>query len=301
MLGYYFIKLFSKFLCHSPKFIRCGIANFFGFLAVSFCPKWRFDMAKANIQECLGLGKDDAEKIAKESLHRFGRMIVEVLRFPVLNKEKFDKIVTVEGLEYLQNAYQENCGVVMATAHFGNWEMLGAFVGLYGFPIYSIVRHQNQSKMNQLINEYREMVGQKIVYNRGENNFLRIVRMLKQKNIIGVLYDQDTNDIGVKLKIFGKECIVPDGAAALSRLNKAPIVPIFIHNNADETLKIKIYPALICRDKNDYERVMQNLVGIMEREIRQDPAMWFWVHDRWKDGHQRFDPKYVENRQGHHS
>ena len=226
MLGYYFIKLFSKFLCYSPKFIRCGIANFFGFLAVSFCPKWRFDMAKANIQECLVLGKDDAEKIVKESLHRFGRMIVEVLRFPVLNKRKFDEIVTVEGLEYLQNAYQGNRGVVMTTAHFGNWELFGATVALMGYPLVSIVRHQNNGAMNRLVNEYREMVGQEIAYNRGENNFFKIVRLLKSKHFIGVLYDQDTNDIGVRFDLFGKSCIVPDGAAALSRINKAPIVPI---------------------------------------------------------------------------
>ena len=61
--------------------------------------------------------------------------------------------------------------------------------------------------------------------------------MLKTKKVIGILYDQDTNDIGVKIDLFGKTCIVPDGAVALSRINKAPIVPIFIHNRNDGKFK----------------------------------------------------------------
>ncbi len=300
LVVYHFTKLISIFLCWTPKFVNNNIAKFLGWLAVKFCPKWRLDMAVANIQECLGVDNIKAKKIAEESLSRFGRMVVEVLRFPLLNKQKLDEEIIVDGLDNLETAYQKDNGVVMVTAHYGNWEILGAFVGLYGYPVFSIVRQQNQSGINRLLNEYRELVGQKIVYNRGENNHLQIVRMLKKKNIIGVLYDQDTNDIGVKLRIFGKECIVPDGAAALSRLNKAPIVPIFIHNKDDGKFTIKIYPSLVCNGKDDYGRVMQELINIMENEIVNDPSMWFWVHDRWKDGHQRFDPKYDENKHGHH-
>ena len=33
---------------------------------------------------------------------------------------------------------------------------------------------------------------------------------------------------------------------------------------------------------------MEKLIRIAEEEIRRDPAMWFWVHDRWKDGKRRY-------------
>ena len=145
-------------------------------------------------------------------------MIVEVMRFPLLKPDNIDKLVTVDGLEYLEKAYKEGKGVIMATGHFGNWELLGATVALHGYPMLSITRKQNNSQMDRFINEYREMVGQKVAYNRGKSGLLAISRMLKEKHLLGVLFDQDTNDDGVEIELFGKKCITPYGPAALSRL-----------------------------------------------------------------------------------
>ena len=184
--------------------------------------------------------KSEAQRrqILKNMWAHFGQLMAELPHLEkVVRKAKF------EGLENLQKAYTNGKGGFVCSAHFGNWEMLGAIVALLGYPLVSIVRHQNQGSMNRLINEYREKVGQTIAYNRGGNNLLQIVRMLKNKLVIGVIYDQDTNDIGVKLDLFGKTCIVPDGAASLSRMNQAPIVPIFIHNRDNGKFYVKIYPA----------------------------------------------------------
>ena len=92
-------------------------------------------MAAANIQECLGVDKARAQQIAEKSLRRFGRMVVEVMRFPLLNKDNITKLVNVEGLEYLEEAYKQNKGVIIATGHFGNWELLGATIALHGYPM----------------------------------------------------------------------------------------------------------------------------------------------------------------------
>ena len=257
--------------------------------------KWRLQMAQANVQECLGVSPERAKQIAKDSLRRFGRMAVEVLRFPLLNKDNINQLVKVEGLEHLEKAYAEGKGVIMCTGHYGNWELLGATVALHGYPMLSITRKQNNANMDKAINEFRQMVGQKVTYNRGEHGLLAISRMLKEKNLLGVLYDQDTNDDGVEIELFGKKSVIPMGPAALSRLYGSPILPIFLHNNDDWTCTAKIYPALYTpktKDKKqDFYQVTKQLVDILEQEITAHPEMWFWVHDRWKDGRQRFYKK----------
>ncbi|MEG0831570.1 MAG: hypothetical protein RSF75_04425 [Acidaminococcaceae bacterium] len=35
-------------------------------------------------------------------------------------------------------------------------------------------------------------------------------------------------------------------------------------------------------------QAMDELIVICEQEIVNDPAMWFWVHDRWKDGREKY-------------
>lgn len=295
MLSYYIVKLFSKLMCIAPRFVRNLTASFLGNIAVLAVPKWRLLMAKTNIMECLGVGEERAEQIASDSLHRFGRMIVEVMRFPLLKPDNIDQTVKVEGLEYLDAAYKQNKGVIMATGHYGNWELLGATVALHGYPMLSITRKQNNGAMDKFINEYRQMVGQKVAYNRGESGLLAISRMLKEKHLLGVLYDQDTNDDGVEINLFGKKSIIPMGAAALSRIYGSPILPIFLHNNDDGTCTAKIYsPLYTPRTKNktqDFYDVTKQMVTILEHEIIAHPEMWFWVHDRWKDGRQRFRNK----------
>lgn len=292
MLSYYIVKLFSKLMCIAPKFVRTLTAAFLGKVAVLAVPKWRMQMAKANVMECLGVSEERAQQIAEDSLYRFGRMIVEVMRFPLLKQENIGELVKVEGLEYLEAAYKQNKGVIMATGHYGNWELLGATVALHGYPMLSIARKQNNSHMDKFINEYRQLVGQKVAYNKGESGLLAISRMLKEKHLLGVLYDQDTNDDGVEINLFGKRSVIPLGAAALSRIYGSPILPIFMHNNADGTCSAKIYPPLYTpktKDKEqDFYDVTQELVTILEHEIITHPEMWFWVHDRWKDGKQRF-------------
>lgn len=295
MLGYYIVKLFSKLMCISPRFVRNLLAHFLGSVAVLVVPRWRMQMAEANIRECLGVSDERAKQIAADSLHRFGRMVIEVMRFPLLNEKTIHEQVQVEGLEYLEAAYAEGKGVIMATGHYGNWELLGATVALHGYPMLSITRKQNNSYMDKAINEFREMVGQQVTYNRGKHGLLAISRMLKEKNLLGVLFDQDTNDDGVELDLFGKRSVIPMGAAALSRIYGSPILPIFMHNNDDGTCCAKIYPPLYTPKTGDKQRdfyqVTRKLVDILEMEIINHPEMWFWVHDRWKDGRQRFGKK----------
>ena len=295
MLAYYVMKLVSKIFCLLPWSVGLAFGNVLGRVAPLFVPEWRMQMAAANVQECLHVSPEEARKIARQSVVKFGRMIVEVLRFPLLNRDTINSVVKTDGLEYLEEAYAKGKGALMCTGHFGNWELLGANVALHGYPMLSIARKQNNSAMDLFINEYREIVGQKVAYNRGKEGILAMGRYLKEKHLLGILYDQDTNDTGVTTALFGKEVVTPAGPAVFSRTFGCPILPIFMHYDEDGCCRAKIYPPLYAektKDKDrDLARVTEKMMAVLELEIRENPPMWFWVHDRWKDGKKRFRPK----------
>ncbi len=293
MLQYHLMKICSKFFCLAPGPLRKGAAAALGRIALWVTPHWRMEMAAANVRDCLGLEPAAAAEVAKESVRRFGRMIIEVLRFPLLKADELDRWVEFEGWELYEAAAAENKGVIMCTGHFGNWELLGGAIALkLGQPLLSIARKQNNSQMDRFIHEYRELVGQKLVYNHGGHSLMAISRMVKEKHHLGVVYDQDTNDGGVATKLFGKACAMPVGPAALSRTYGSPILPVFIHNRPDGTSVARCHPAFHTprtADKEaDLAAATAYLVKVLEREVKEDPAMWFWAHDRWKDGRKRF-------------
>ena len=295
MLAYYVMKLVSKIFCLLPWSVGLAFGNVLGRVAPLFVPEWRMQMAAANVQECLHVSPEEARKIARQSVVKFGRMIVEVLRFPLLNRDTINSVVKTDGLEYLEEAYAKGKGALMCTGHFGNWELLGANVALHGYPMLSIARKQNNSAMDLFINEYREIVGQKVAYNRGKEGILAMGRYLKEKHLLGILYDQDTNDTGVTTTLFGKEVITPAGPAVFSRTFGCPILPIFMHYDENGGCRAKIYPPLYAEKTKDKDRdlsqVTEKMMAVLEQEIRANPPMWFWVHDRWKDGKKRFRPK----------
>ena len=295
MLEYYVMKLVSKIFCVLPWSIGLAFGNMLGRVAPLFVPEWRMKMAAANVEECLHVSPEEARKIAHQSVVKFGRMIVEVLRFPLLNRDTINSVVKTDGLEYLEEAYAKGKGALMCTGHFGNWELLGANVALHGYPMLSIARKQNNDAMDRFINEYREIVGQKVAYNKGKEGILAMGRYLKEKHLLGILYDQDTNDTGVKTALFGKEVITPAGPAVFSRTFGCPILPIFMHYDEDGSCRAKIYPPLYAEKTKDRDRdlarVTEKMMAVLEQEIRENPPMWFWVHDRWKDGKKRFRPK----------
>ena len=79
-------------MCASPKWLLNLLAQILGSIACFATPKWRMEMAKANIMECLGVDEQRATVIAEDSMRRFGRMAIEVLRFPLLNSNNIEKL-----------------------------------------------------------------------------------------------------------------------------------------------------------------------------------------------------------------
>jgi KDO2-lipid IV(A) lauroyltransferase len=294
MLAYYVMKLISKIFCILPWSVGLAFGKGLGRLALKIVPEWRMRMAAANVEECLHVPPEEAKAIAEQSVTKLGRMIIEVLRFPLLNPENIDDMVKTEGQEYLEEAFKKGKGVIICTGHYGNWELLGAYMGLHGYPILSIARKQDNEAMDRFINEYRELVGQKVAYNRGEEGVLAMGRYLKEKHLLGILYDQDRSKTGVMTCLFGKEVRTPNGPAVFSRTFGCPNLPVFMHCDADGSCRVKIYPPLYTertKDKDrDIRQATEKLMTILEQEIRSDPPMWFWVHDRWKDGKKRFKP-----------
>ena len=83
-MSYYLAKIFSYICCLLPARFCDWLGNQLGRLTWLVVPQKRKRMARENIQRCLEVDAAEAERIAKASWVRFGPMLLEVLRFPVL-------------------------------------------------------------------------------------------------------------------------------------------------------------------------------------------------------------------------
>lgn len=282
-MAYYVARIVSWLCCLLSHRVSDGVGNFLGRLTWPLVPSRRRRMAVENVRDCLGVETEEALRIAKASWVRFGPMLFEVMRFPVL-KPHFLEIVEIEGLEYLREGLSLGRGVVFATAHSGNWELMGGVLAAAGFPIVGVAMRQKEAGFDRFINEYRRGVGMHITY---KDNVREMFHLLRDGWIIGLLMDQDSDRrSGIVFDWFGRPTNFVQGPAALARSQNAPIVPGFMHRLPDGRHRLRFYPPIFVKrtkDKAaDIRAAMEEVSQTLEQHIRLYPEEWFWLHDRWK-------------------
>lgn len=283
MASYYLLKAISWLCCHLPRGFCEALGRFLGAALWPLVPRKRKQLAFRQVKKCLGVSDAEAWRIARASSVRFGPMLFEVLRFPVIRAHIAD-YVRVEGLEKLQQAMKEGKGGIIATGHCGNWELMGGAFAQYGIPLVGVAMQQKSAGADRFIMEYRTLIGMHITYKTGVREMFR---MLKEGWFIGLIMDQDTNrHDGIILDFFGQPTNCVPGAASMSRFQQAPIFPCFMHRHADGTHTLCIGdPVYTARTKDKQAGIRETsqlLTHAIERHIRRYPEEWFWLHDRWK-------------------
>ena len=283
MLAYLLARCISFAVCLLPRQAAEFLGRLLGNIAWYVVPRRRKILATGNIKSCLAADSDEAERIARASVVRFGPMLMEVLRFAKI-KGHIEEYVTFEGLEYLKSAMANGQGGIIATCHSGNWELMGGALAQVGIPIVGVAMKQKSAGSDRFINEQRRLIGMHITY---KTDVREMYAMLAKGYFIGLIMDQDTNiHDGIILNFFDRPTNCVPGAASMARFKKVPIFPGFMHRlpNGRHILTIKepIEQQRTADKREDIKHNTQIITTLIERHIRAYPEEWFWLHDRWK-------------------
>lgn len=257
--------------------------NSLGTLLWWFLPSKRRRIMLDNLKTSLQISESEARKLAKVNCQNMGILVMEAMALPKLTPENVSEWISIEGQEYLDEAFRLNRGVVMITGHQGNWEWLGAGLALYGYPMVAVMTPQHNQEVNQVIMDLRSGAHM-ILAMRAEVRDM--VRHLKEGRGIGLLMDQYAPQSDIQTEFFGRNTQCQPGPAVLARLQKAPIVPAFIHRLPNGKHHITVYPVMMIDEAKERHaaqaEMTQELMKIIESYIRRYPEEWFWLHNRWK-------------------
>lgn len=281
---YTVLKLLSRYCCGLSPAGAERMGRWLGKFFWLCVPGKRKRLAAENILRA-GITKDRAEamRIAKESAMRFGPLAVSMCRFPLLTKENIEEHVTIIGKEKLDAVLASGKGCILAATHCGNWEMEGAALALYGYPLLSVAMKQKNAEFDRFITEYRSMPGQTVEYKTGVRDMLR---RLKTGYFVGLLCDQDPGEAGILSPFLGQRTLTPTGPAHFSLLCKLPVMVVLIHETSFETYTITVEDPVTADEGLDKKEAIQQITdrinARLEAWIRTYPEEWFWLHNRWK-------------------
>lgn len=278
------LEFLLKFFLHSTALL----ARLFPFSALPWLGRalgdfayviWPHRRALVRFNLSFALG-DKARGLAREVFRNLGIGLVEFLALPRYSSS-LRRICLVRGKRFLDEALRKGKGVILLSAHIGNWEMIPARLALEGYRVFGVVRPQE--RLEREVRKIRGRMGWGVI--PVEMGMLASLHELKKGNIVGIMMDQAVLSGAVWVPFFGKLAPTPAGVAILALRSSAEVVPMYDIRKGRRHI-ITIEPAVKITRTGDFRRdVRENtrrLNEIIERWIRENPDQWFWVHKRWR-------------------
>ena len=188
-------------------------------------------------------------------------------------------------MENYQAAIAKGKGVLSIVAHFGNWELMTIAVPMFSKPMYIVYRPLDNPVIDNMVEYVRTMNGNELIPKGGSGK--RIMELLKENQIIGILSDQNVATYeGVFVDFFGRPACTGVGLAVMAMRSGAPVIPAFMARQKSGKYKLILKPAVEAIRTDDYEADLvvntQRFTKIVEEIVREYPDQWFWFHQRWK-------------------
>ena len=289
-IEYAFVKLFLWLAKIAPKsFIYATMKSLT--LLVYHLDKKRRNLTITNLT--MAFPEKTSEEIAvlsKEVYTELSKTISEILLM-FTGQFDIDKAIknVDEAKEKLQDIAQNSPnGVIVMTAHFSNWELAAHFLAKNGLPMLAIGREGNNKLIDQKITiPFRNKYGNRATSK--DNAMLAMVKTLKKGDAVGLLIDQKAGQLNsVKVDFFGTLAETTLSVAMLKLKFNPVVVPIFIARQSDGMYEMIINTPIdyVADEIDDKEKKLEAMTmkynQAIEEIIREYPAQWFWMHNRWR-------------------
>ncbi len=216
---------------------------------------------------------------ARKTFQYFGKYLADFIRFRKLTPAGIRDSVSIQGLEHLDAIRDSKRGAIMLTAHYGNWELGGAFIASMGIPIHAVVRPVPSPSLERIFNFFRSQRGLRVI--PLDHAAIGIAKVLKRGEVVALVGDRDFTGNGRPGKFFGRETSLPRGAAWFAHRTGLPIYLGFATRAPDDTFILRIHPPIDPVAAGSEEAIQEKIVAIMEETIARDPCQWFIFDPFW--------------------
>ena len=227
-----------------------------------------------------GLTEPQREHMIDGVFRSIARLLVALAKFPQLDRNNIHRWIEYRGLEHYLAAKQRGRGVLVATAHLGNWELSAFAHALLTEPMNVMVRPLDNSRIDRLVETRRTLSGNHLIFKW--DGARSVLRALRNNEAVGILIDQNTAaSEGVFVNFFGKQACANVGFVRLACHAEAPVIPGFATwDEARGRYILSFYPTI--EMTGDEAADTQRVHSAIEAIIRQHPDQWMWIHRRWK-------------------
>lgn len=268
-----------------PRRLRLGAARLAGRLAARRLTAER-QRVRANLVRVLA-GASDAD-LARATAETFANFAACFSDFLTVNRgapERLGDYVAARlGEEYLDAACVAGRGVILLTAHLGNWELSGRLlVPRLDRPAHIVLAAEQDADLEGYLRREGERL--RFVTRRHATSTLGLLAALRRNEAVAMQGDRPTGERGDTLvEFFGAPAPFAIGPFVLARAAGAPVVPAYCVMDPDNRYRITVEPPIWVKSGEE-PAALAAMVATLERAVRAHATQWFNFFDVWSPPH----------------
>jgi KDO2-lipid IV(A) lauroyltransferase len=239
---------------------------------------------RKRIRDNLALARPDltegeVEEIVRAVPDNAGRSLAEIYSGSAFtDRIRESNPMEGPGVPALEAAFKTNRPVILACAHFGNYDAMRAALAARGWPVGALYRPMNNQAFNAHYIPAMRAIAEPI-FPRGRAGLTAMIRFLRGGGWMALGFDQYQRD-GAELRFFDLPTRTVLTPADLAIRHDALIVHIAGIRQPDG-LSFKVHVGAPLEHGAPAE-MMQALNDDLEALVRRHMDQWFWIHRRWK-------------------
>jgi lauroyl/myristoyl acyltransferase len=185
-----------------------------------------------------------------------------------------------DGVRRLKDDAPNGGGLILAVAHMGSNEAVGASIAEHGMPISVVADDSSFPELFELLRRQREEWGVTIIPWR---NLRAIFGVLRRREMLGLLVDWGYRSDGIPVRLFGAWTALPAGPATLAAKTGSRILPITIRRQPDDTFSVT-WPDPIdvaSSQPEELQRATQAIADALAANIGAAPDQWYSFKPIW--------------------
>ncbi len=281
----YYIRA-AKALTFLPRTVRCRLAEFLGNLAFYISSEKR-DMGLNLIfikKKADTINYHELKNDIRKTYINFNLCLMDFLTLPAVNGDNIIRMAEIINKHHLDYALSRNKGVILLSAHIGNWELGGVALALCGYTVNAVYLPQGDRNVDDFFINQRTRNGVQII--PLGKSFKTGLRILRDNKILAVLGDLRISDKGVEVKLCDRNVLLPRGPALMAIQTGAAIIPGFTILQDNGTYRVFLEAPIICNDavnrEDEIRAVTQKFAFVLEKYVEQYPRQWFIFRNFWE-------------------
>ena len=220
-------------------------------------------------------------RLVRRMFMNYGEYMADYFCLPQLPRQKARAVFShLKREEIIRKALKKGRGVILLSAHIGNWEFGSIMIRHSRYPLAVVSLPHNTAPTNALVNRFREDKGISVIeVDASPFSALPILKHLRKNGVVAMMGDKDFFGNGKTIPYFGKQVRFPIGPVIIAMSSGAALIPAFVLKQPDGKYFGVLEDAIPLSNQRPREQAIQKnlekIAAIFETYIQRYPDQWY--------------------------